>query len=93
MKEERLPSYVDNPPPIFFWEMDEFIVVAIVFAVVGIFMKSFFIAIILMWASGKVFGMIKNATHKGALFHLLYWYGLTKVTSKFDNGLAREFGG
>lgn len=71
----RIPRYIDDPPTILFWDVDEIAVICICM-VVGIItgeLTKFIIGGLLV---SKVIGKLKDDKSDGYLQHVLYWWGI-----------------
>lgn len=72
----RIPRYIDDPPQIFWWEIDEvavfsgaFVVGALSGQVLGGLLAGFALSWLLEW--------LKSGRGSAFLVHLAYWYGLS----------------
>lgn len=71
----RIPRYIDDPPTILFWDVDEISVICICM-VVGIITGELTKFIIGGLIVSKLIGKMKSEKQDGFLQHLLYWWGI-----------------
>lgn len=67
--------YIDDPPQIFFWDVDD-VVLFSVFMGIGIVFNILFFMVLL--GGGIVYGLgkVKEKKAEGFLLHAAYWYGI-----------------
>jgi conjugal transfer pilus assembly protein TraL len=74
----RIPRYIDDPPTILFWDVDEIAVICICM-VVGIITGELTKFIIGGLIVSKVIGKLKKDRSDGYLQHILYWWGIMSL--------------
>ena len=74
----RIPRYIDDPPTILFWDMDEIAVICICM-VVGIITGEVTKFIIGGLVVSKLIGKLKNDKSDGYLQNTLYWSGIMSL--------------
>lgn len=89
MTEKPIPNYVDDQMQIFFWEVDEFFPVLVIFILFFIW-DHVFVGMILCWGFSRTFSRMKSSNMDGFLFHVTWWLGLMSMNNRFDSGLMRE---
>lgn len=70
----RICRYLDEPPKLFFWEIDE-LTIMVLFIVFGIMSNAMISIGAIGVVIATVFGHFKQRQADGYLFHLLYYYG------------------
>jgi len=68
-----IPRYIDDPPQIFFWEIDEFIVFSCCFGL-GILIDRAGILTLAGIAASYILARIKSGRADGFFLHVLYWH-------------------
>lgn len=91
MHNVQIPRYIDSIPQIFFWEIDEFLILASCFGI-GIALggmntvygigAGFFMA--------NLFKKYKAGGLPGQLNHLFHWKNILNINSAFPNGGVRR---
>ncbi len=71
----RIPRYIDDPPTILFWDVDELAVICICMAV-GIITGKLTQFIVGGLIVSKLIGKVKKDKSDGYLQHILYWLGI-----------------
>ncbi len=90
LKSIRFPRFVDSPPLIFFWELDEAIVY--VFCIlIGIIVRELVTTAIIGIIVVKLFSMWKSKRLNGVLMHLTHRYLAFGLNKRFSNGENRDF--
>ena len=92
MENITIPRYLDDPPSLLFWQIDE-VLPAIVVMGIGFLMGHIFIAIILAYVSIKITSKLKENAQEGYAKHLFYWFGIIKPknSTTIKNGYQREY--
>jgi conjugal transfer pilus assembly protein TraL len=91
MRNIPIPRYIDAPPQIFFWEIDEFMILATCMGV-GIALGGLNTILGLiggMFAAGQ-FAKYKNNGLPGQLNHLAHWFNIFNVNRAFKHGGVRS---
>ncbi len=81
--EERniIVKYLDSLPQIFFWELDEFLVVFFL-AGIGIFLEKLTLMLGIGIAVAYILSKFKATKIEGFFIHFLYWHGIPIINSK-----------
>ncbi len=74
----RIPRYIDDPPQIFWWEVDEVAVFSASF-VVGALCGQSLAGLGAGFALSLLLEKLKAGRGSAFLMHLAYWYGLSGV--------------
>lgn len=93
MKTTKIPRYIDSTPQLFFWEIDEFMILAAslgfgiliggVYTFLGVIMGLFIV---------NMFKRYKDGGLPGQLNHLFHWHNLINLNKRFPNsGVRRIF--
>jgi conjugal transfer pilus assembly protein TraL len=90
MKEIPIPRYVDSQMQLFFWELDEVVVISAI-AGFGIVMDMVFYSMIAGFFASILFTKYKNNFLDGILMHMAYWAGFMKLNKLFPNGQIRHY--
>lgn len=72
----KIPRYIDDPPQIFWWEVDEVALFSGAFAVgalSGQVLGGLLVGFLLSWLLER----LKSGRGSAFLVHLAYWYGLS----------------
>ena len=72
----RIPRYIDDPPQIFWWEIDEVAVFSGAF-VVGALSGQVLGGLLGGFALSWLLERLKSGRGSAFLLHLAYWYGLS----------------
>ena len=86
----RMPKHVDAPMQMAFWEIDEVAPMLMLMAL-GILTGTLTYMFILMYGVTKLYQRYKSTARRGALVHLLFFFGLYKPGGRYRNGQARLF--
>ena len=91
MRNVPIPRYIDAPPQLFFWEMDELLILAAMFGVGiivgglatfgGIFVGLFFV---------RLFKRYKYSGLRGQLLHLVHWKNIININDFYTRGGVRS---
>ncbi|WP_075588248.1 type IV conjugative transfer system protein TraL [Rhodoferax antarcticus] len=91
MKSTKIPRYIDSTPQLFFWELDEFVILMSGFALgilggglwtlVGLGFGFFLV---------NVFRKYKDGGLPGQLNHIAHWHNGININSRFPNGGVRR---
>lgn len=93
MKNVRIPRYIDSIPQIFFWEIDEFLILACFFGI-GIFLGGLntLLGIGAGFFAAGIFKKYKAGGLPGQLNHLFHWKNILNINSAFPrSGVRRLF--
>jgi len=74
----RIPRYIDDPPQIFWWEIDEVAVFSGAF-VVGTLWGQTLGGLLAGFALSWLLERLKSGRGNAFLIHIAYWYGLSGV--------------
>lgn len=88
--EVDMPDYVDSMPQILFWEADE-IAPAIILVGIGILTNTLTYMLIPVWLLTKFFTKYKARFMEGYFHHLVYYYGLGGLNTRFTNAFINEY--
>jgi conjugal transfer pilus assembly protein TraL len=69
----EIPNYLDDSQQILLWELDEFILLGLAFAI-GIITNYLGILVLLGLMGIKFYRKIKDRQANGFLLHAMYWY-------------------
>lgn len=91
MKNVKIPRYIDSIPQIFFWELDEFLILASCFGV-GIFLGGMntVLGIVVGFIASGQFKKYKAGGLAGQLNHLCHWKNIFNINSTFIRGGVRR---
>ncbi|ALA58007.1 type IV conjugative transfer system protein TraL [Nitrospira moscoviensis] len=70
-----IPRYMDNPPQIAWWELDELIVL-ILCGFIGILTRQLTSLLIVGLMCTFMISTLKSGKSDGFIFHCAYWYGI-----------------
>lgn len=70
--------YIDDPPSVFFWEIDEVMVFGVCF-IVGILSNSLLIFFMIGAGCATILQRMKKSQSDGFFMHFLYWHGILKL--------------
>jgi len=79
MEPVNIPTEIDSPQLVLLWSLDEF-VPFMIFMVAGNFLNHFFMGLGAGWVVSHLYRRYKNTRPDGYLLHLLYWFGLAKLS-------------
>jgi len=68
-----IPNYLDDPQQILFWEMDEFLLLAMMFGV-GLMVNFLGLMLVTGLIGIKFYRKIKDRQANGFLMHASYWH-------------------
>ena len=68
-----IPNYLDDPQQILFWELDEFLLLAMMFGV-GLMVNFLGLMLVTGLISIKFYRKIKDRQANGFMFHWAYWH-------------------
>jgi len=71
----RIARYIDDPPQIFFWEVDEIVIFSTFFAL-GMLADTLTVMIFLGIGVAILFSKVKQNRSDGFFLHVLYWLGI-----------------
>ncbi len=74
----RIPRYIDDPPQIFWWEVDEVVVFSASF-VVGALCGQSLVGLGMGLALSWLLERLKAGKGSAFLMHIAYWYGLSGI--------------
>lgn len=91
MKTTRIPRYIDSTPQIFFWEMDEFVILIACLSI-GIVAGGFYtlIGLGIGFYLVHIFKRYKEGGLPGQLNHIAHWSNALNINSRFPNGGPRR---
>jgi conjugal transfer pilus assembly protein TraL len=97
MQEYSIPQFLDNPPQVFWLELDELapfigcfgagLLIRKVSEQTIFFTISMLVGVLLSW----LYMRYKRGNLQGALKHILYSSGVFALNKRFNNGLLKEF--
>lgn len=93
MKNIKIPRYIDSIPQIFFWEIDEFLILATCFGIGIVFggLNTVF-GIVGGFFAASAFKKYKDGGLAGQLNHLFHWKNIMNINSAFPrSGVRRIF--
>ena len=90
MNEIPIPRYVDAQHQVFFWEIDEVVIITSILGL-GIALDFFFYSLVPAIVLGMVFSRYKNGNLDGVLQHMAYWAGFVALNKIFTNGQVRQY--
>jgi conjugal transfer pilus assembly protein TraL len=84
MRSIQIPRHIDSMPQFFFWEIDEFVIIAATFGV-GIFIGGLYTlpALPLGFFFASRFARYKSNGLPGQLNHLAHWFNIMNVNKAF----------
>lgn len=88
--EVSVPSYIDDPVLVLWFEIDEIVVVSS-FVMLGILIEHLLPSLIISFFFVWRFKAFKTTRLQGSLLHQAFWYGFLALNKKFKNGLLREY--
>lgn len=91
MKNIKIPRYIDSTPQIFFWEMDEFVLLAgsLAFGVIIGGMYTL-LGLLLGFYLVHVFQTYKDGGLPGQLNHIAHWHNVMNINARFKTGGVRR---
>ena len=90
MNEIPIPRYVDAQHQLFFWEIDEVVIIMSIIGL-GIALDFFFYSLVPAIGLGLIFSRYKNGNLDGVLLHMAYWSGFFSLNKVFSNGQVRQY--
>jgi type IV conjugative transfer system protein TraL len=84
----RIPKYIDAPMQFALWEIDEVAPMIAMFAL-GIMTNTLTYMFLGMIVVTKLYQRYKATARRGAVLHLLQWYGMYSVGGLWKNGFVR----
>jgi conjugal transfer pilus assembly protein TraL len=69
-----IPSKLDVPPKILWWEVDTVVVFAVPLWFFGLILKEYVLALLCAFLLSYFFKKVKTSNHPKFLKHFLYWY-------------------
>lgn len=91
MNNIKIPRYIDSMPQIFFWEIDEFLILASCFGI-GIMMGGLntLLGIGAGFFAANMFKKYKAGGLPGQLNHLFHWNNILNINSAFPQSGTRK---
>jgi conjugal transfer pilus assembly protein TraL len=91
MRDVRIPRYIDSAPHIFFWEIDEFLILVSVFGL-GIFFGGMYtlLGVIGGFVAVNLFKRYKSGGLPGQLNHLCHWKNIMNINFAFPRSGKRK---
>lgn len=88
----KIPRYIDSMPQLFFWELDEFFILAFMFGC-GIIVGglSTFGGIIIGLIMVRIFRRYKDSGLPGQLNHLAHWANIFNLNPHYPKGGIRSY--
>lgn len=74
----KIARYIDDPPSIFFWEIDEVAIFSTLLTV-GIFFHLLTLMLVISTVITLVLQKVKATKSEGYFMHWLYWQGLYRL--------------
>lgn len=93
MQTTKIPRYIDSTPQLFFWEIDEFMILAASMGVGILFggMNTVY-GLICGFALVNMFKRYKAGSLPGQLNHLFHWHNIMNMNAYFPrSGVRRIF--
>jgi len=92
MKLIKIPRYIDAIPQLFFWELDEFFILAFMFGC-GIIVGGFGTVggLIVGLFMVKLFRRYKDSGLPGQLNHLAHWTNIFNLNPYYPKGGVRSY--
>ncbi len=69
---KRIPNYQDDPAQVFFWELDEFLLLAVFFGV-GLLIDHLFGMMFIAWVTVRFYRKMRDRRANFFVVHWLYW--------------------
>lgn len=86
----KIPTHLDDPPQLFFWEFDDFIILSVMFSI-GILADHLGMLLIGGLLLVRLFQKHKDGQANGYLLHVLYWNTGTNGLDKFPTSIPLSF--
>lgn len=86
----KIPNYLDDPAQLLFWELDEFLLLSIMFAV-GIMVNFLLTLVVIGIILVKYYRKMKDRRSNGFMLHVVYWYTGIGSSDKFPSSLPNPF--
>lgn len=90
LETKKIPSRIDDPVQILFWEWDEMLVFVFVFGA-GIVLNWTFTGLLAATAVTRQFKRSKGNSLRGRLNHISFWYGIADLNKLFRKGGKRTY--
>ncbi len=91
MEPIEIPDYIDDPPHVLLWSLDE-LAPPMIGVVLGIWVGQLTLMVVLGLIVGKLYSRYRDSKPDGYLNHKLYKYGLLPVKGRtFPNPYSRKF--
>ena len=90
---KKIPNYQDDPAQLFFWEFDEFLLLAVFFGV-GLVVNHLFAIMCVAWVTLRAYRKVRDRRANFFVVHLLYWksgIGPTKARTVPNPFIRRYF--
>ena len=68
-----IPRRLDDPPRMFWWDLDQSLIV-MAMMIVGLMCGLFFCGRLIGLVFGHLYGRTKSGKHPAYALHLMYWY-------------------
>lgn len=85
----RFCKYIDDQPSLFFWDLDEIIILSSFF-VIGMLVERLLLFLAIGIGIRYFLVKLKKEKSEGFLFHILYWWGILSF-KKCPPGYVRKF--
>ena len=91
MRQLPIPRYIDSLVQFFFWEIDEFVIIASTFAV-GIALGGVWTLLFLPlgFVLANIFARYKSNGLPGQLNHLAHFYNIMNINKNYPHGGVRR---
>ncbi len=86
----KIPNYMDDPPQLLFWELDEFLMLSIMFGV-GILVNYLLTLILIGIVFIKFYRKTKDRRATGFMLHVVYWHTGIGSRDKGPTSLPNPF--
>lgn len=90
--EVRIPAYIDEPPYVLFWRIDEVFPIGIAL-VAGVLIAQLIVCLIIGFVLARLYRRYCDNRPDGYMLHALYWHfgAISKQTRTMPNAYEREF--
>jgi conjugal transfer pilus assembly protein TraL len=86
----KIPRYIDSPPQILYWELDEMLFL-FVSLIVGVLTRTLGYCVLVGLASVWAISKLKGGQSDGVVFHWCWWHGIPLFTLSGPPSDIREY--